>query len=88
MKHGMEGLDLFHQLVRQLLPRHDGQRRNVIDGLFGIKLGALPARTVENVDQMRPDVEQAELEHREKPHGSRADNHGICLVRCRHTLMK
>jgi hypothetical protein len=36
---------------------------------------------------MRPDVEQPQLEHRKKPHGPRADNYGICLVRLYHDCL-
>ncbi len=48
----IERLDLFHQPVGQFLAGDDGQAGNVVDRLFGIKLGALAARPVEDVDQM------------------------------------
>ncbi len=53
-----EGLDLVEQAVRQVLPGDDRQTRNVVDRFFGIELGALPARPVEDVDQMRLEIEQ------------------------------
>src|SRR5262245_5808662 len=39
----VEGLDLLHEPVDQLLRAADRQRRDVVDGLVGIELGALPA---------------------------------------------
>ncbi len=48
----VERLDLLHQPVGQFLAGDDGQARNVVDRLFRIELGALPARPVEDVDQM------------------------------------
>ena len=56
-----------------------GQAGNVVDRLFRIELGALPARAVENVDQMAFEVEQAELEHGEQPARARADDDDIRL---------
>ena len=40
---------------------------NVVDRLLRIKLGALAARPVENVDQVAFEVEQPELEDGEQP---------------------
>ncbi len=66
-----ERLDLLHQRVDQPLRRHLRQRRNVVDRLLRIELGALAADLVEDVDEMRLHVEQAELEHREQPDRAR-----------------
>ena len=74
MKLRTERLDLLHQAVGQLLPRDDRQRRNIIDGLFGIKLGALSAGPVENVDDMRLDIEKPQFEHREQTARPGADD--------------
>ena len=61
-----ERLDLLHQRVDQSLRRNLRDRRNVVDRLLGIKLGALAADLVEDVDEVALDVEQAELEHGEQ----------------------
>lgn len=74
-----ERRDLFHELIGQLLPRHDGKRRNVVNRLLGIKLRTLTAGPVENIDHVSLNVEQAKLEHREEPHGPRADDDRIGL---------
>ena len=52
MERRLERLDLFHQAIGQLLTGHERQPRNVVDRLLGVKLGTLPTRAVENVDQM------------------------------------
>src|SRR6516164_9554250 len=75
-----ERRDLLHQIVGELLAGDDGDARNVVDRLLGIKLGALPADLVENVDHMRLDVEKAELEHGEQAARPRTDDHNIGLV--------
>ena len=69
-----ERLDLLHQPIDQPLRRDLRDRRNVVDRLLGIELGALAAHLVENVDQLGLDVEQAELEHRKQPDRARADD--------------
>ena len=72
MKLRAERLDLLHQRVDQPLRRDLRDRRNVVDRLLGIKLGALAADLVEDVDEVRLDVEQAEFEHaRTGPPGRR-----------------
>ena len=54
-----------------------GDAGNVVDRLFRIKLGALAADLVEDVDQVRLHVEQAELEHREQADRARADDERV-----------
>ena len=56
-----------------------GMRRNVVDRLLRIELGALAADLVEDVDEMRLHVEQAELEHREQADRARADDEHVGL---------
>ena len=73
----IERLDLLHQPVGQFLAGDDGQARNVVDRLFGIKLGALAARPVEDVDQMAFEIQQPQLEHGEQADGARADDGDI-----------
>ena len=77
MKLRAERLDLLHKLVGQLLAGDHGERGNVVDWLLRVKLGALTARPIENVDQMRLDIDEAELEYGEKRHGACAHDHGI-----------
>ncbi len=79
MKLRAERLDLLHQLVGQLLPGDHGERGNVVDRFLGVKLGALAARPIENVDHMRLDVDETKLEHGEETHWACANDHGIGL---------
>ena len=79
MQLGTERLDLRQQPVGQLLARDDGERGDVVDRLFRIELGALPAGLLQDVDDVRLDVEQAELEHRKQADGPGADDHGVGL---------
>src|SRR5262245_65333707 len=74
-----ERLDLLHQRVDQALAGAHGDARDVVDRLLGIKLGALTADLVEDVDEMRLHVEEAELEHREQPAGPRPDDEHVSL---------
>ena len=57
---------------------------NVVDRLFRIELGALAADLVEDVDQMRLHVEQAQFEHGEQAAGARANNQHIGFDRFAH----
>ena len=61
-----------------------GHRRNVVDRLLRIELGALAADLVEDVDEVRLHVEQAELEHREQADRARADDEHVGLDRFTH----
>ncbi len=63
-KVAIERLDLFHQPVGQFLAGDDGQAGNVVDRLFRIKLGALTAGPVEDVDQMGFEIQQAQARTR------------------------
>src|SRR5262249_12878229 len=47
------------------------------DRLFRIKLGALSADLVEDVDKVRLDVEQAKFEYREQADRARADDEDV-----------
>ncbi len=70
----VEGADLLHQPVDQLLRSADRQRGDVVDRLLGIELGTLTAGMCERIDQMRADSQQAELEHLEQAAGAGSDN--------------
>ena len=85
---GAEWLDLLQQALDQFLRTTDRQRRNVVDGLVGIKLGALAARGRKRVEQVRLDAQQAELEHLEQAGRTGADDDrfgrdGLAQFRCR-----
>ena len=83
MQHGAERLDLLQQAIRELLPAHDRQTRNVVDRLLGIKLGTLAAGFVEDVDDVRLDVDEAQLEHGKQSDRAGADDHCVGLDRSR-----
>ncbi len=76
---GLERMDLLHQLVDQALRRDRGPAWNVVDRLFRVELGALPAGAIENVDEMAFHVEEAELEHGEQADRPCSDNENVCL---------
>ena len=82
---GIEGLDLLQQSVDQTLRAGIGDAGNVVDRLLGIKLGALSADLVENVDELTLHVEQAKLEHGKKADRSGADNDNVSLDRLTHS---
>ena len=75
-----ERRDLFEQTIRQLLAGHHRQRRNVVDRLLRIKFGALAARTIEHVDDMRLEIEQPQLEYGKEPHWPRANDDNVGFV--------
>ncbi len=77
MEFRRERRNLLHQVVDQPLPGDHRKPRNVVDGLFRIELGALPARPVEDVDEVAFEVEQSEFEHGEQPHGPAPDHDHI-----------
>src|SRR5579862_700821 len=77
MKLRLEGLDLLHQSVNELLGAAYRQRRDVIDRLLGIKLRALAARDRQRIDDVRTDTEQAKLENLEQAAGTRTDNDDV-----------
>ena len=59
---GPERLDLLQQPVDQLLGAAHRQRRDVVDRLVRIQLGALAARVLQRVDDVGLDAEQPQLE--------------------------
>ena len=82
----IERLDLLQQRIDQTLRAGHGNARNVVDRLFRIKLGTLPADLVENVDEMRFHIEQAELEHREQADRAGADDDNVGFDRFDHNV--
>ena len=79
MEGRMEGMNLLHQLLDQVLAGDDRIAGDVVDRLLRIELGALAARPVENVDQGAADIEQAELEDGEQADRPGADDDHVGL---------
>ena len=75
MQRRIERRDLLQQPVDELLGAADGQRRDVVDRLVGIQLGALAARRAQRIDEVAADTQQSELEHLEQPAGAGANDH-------------
>src|SRR4029078_8641591 len=82
---GVERLDLLHQGVSQAVSGDERNTRDIVDGLFRVKLGALPADFVENIDEVGLDIEQTELEHGEQTHWPPSDDQNIGLDGLTHT---
>src|SRR5262249_13478421 len=80
-----ERLDLRHQLIDQALRSAVGNARNVVDRLLRIELGALATDLVENIDNMRLHIEQAQFEHGKEPAGPGPDDEHVGLNRFGHT---
>ena len=74
----LERLDLLQQPVDQFLRPAHRQRRNVVDGLVRIELGALPARVRQGIHDVGADAEEAELEDLEQSAGTGADDDDFC----------
>src|SRR6185312_11998106 len=62
MKRRVKRLDLLHEPVHELLRTAYGLRRDVVNGLFRIELGALPPGMLQRIDQVGADSEQPQLE--------------------------
>ena len=75
MQRRIERRDLLHEAVDELLRAADGQRRDVVDRLVGIELGALAAGRAQRIDQMAADAQQSELENLEQPARAGANDH-------------
>src|SRR5207248_10873067 len=74
VKHCPERLDLRHECITQTLPGDVREGGNVVDRLLRIELGALAADLVEDVDDVRLHIEQAQLKHCEQAAGAGADD--------------
>jgi hypothetical protein len=79
-----ERLDLLHQLTGEALAGDEGNSGNVVDRLFRIELGALAADLVQDVDQMRLHVQEAQFEDGEQAAGTRTNNQHIGFDRFAH----
>ena len=77
MELGAERLDLVHQLVGELLPGDHRQAGDVVDGLLRIELRALTAGPIEDVDDMRLNVDETELKNGKKADRPCAHDNGI-----------
>ncbi len=74
MKRGVEGLRLLQQSIDQFLCAAHRQRRNVVDRLVRIELGALTAGLAQGIDDVRADAEKAQFEDLKQSHGTCADD--------------
>src|SRR4028118_1121058 len=79
-------LDLPHQVLDETLARDDRETRNVVDRLLRVKLRALAADLRQDVDQVRLDVEEAELEHGEEADRPRPHDDDVRLDVVGHAL--
>lgn len=84
MKLRLERRDLLQQIVSEALAGDDRHPRNVVDRFFRIELGALAADLGQNVDEMRLDVEQAQLEDGEQSARAGANDEDVSLDRFGH----
>jgi hypothetical protein len=75
----IERCDLLQEIGGEILSGDFGQTGNIIDRLFRIKLGALAAGTIENIDHMGAQIEQTKLEHGKEADRAGADNNHICF---------
>ena len=71
------GLICSMQPVDQFLRAADRQRRDVVDRLVGIELGALAARMRERIHDFALEAEKPELENGEEPDGAGADDDAL-----------
>ena len=79
MKLRVERLRLLQQSIDQFLRAADRQRRNVVDGLFGIQLAALTAGMLQRIDDVRVNAEQTQLEDLKQAAGTGADDDDVGL---------
>ena len=61
-----------------------GKTRNIVDRLVGVELGALAAELVENVDDMRLHVQEAQFENGEQAARPCANDQHIGFYRFAH----
>ena len=76
---GRERLDLFQERIGQFLPGAHGNRRDIVDRLVGIQLGALPSGSRYRVDDLGLEAQQAEFEDLEQAAGTCADDDDVCV---------
>lgn len=74
MEGGVKRLGLLQEPVDQFLGAANGQRRDVVDRLIRIQLGALAARLRQGVDDMGADAEKAQFEDLKQSDGTCADD--------------
>ena len=84
MEGRVERLDLLQQRIGQALAGDEGDAGNVVDRLFRIELGALAADLVEDVDQMRLHVQEAQFENGEQAARARANDQHVGFDRFAH----
>lgn len=73
----MEGFYLFHQLISKFLAGDFRVAGDVVNWFFGVKLCALAAGAVEDVDEMAFHIQQAKFESAEQAAGACTYDNGI-----------
>jgi hypothetical protein len=71
--------DLRQETVRQFLARADPDGWNVVNGLIGVKLGALAAGFRNGIDNFRFQAEQSELENLKQAAWPCSNDNDICV---------
>ena len=79
MQARMERLDLLEQAVDEFLRAADRQRRDVVDRLVRVELGALAAGMRQRIHDLAFHAEEPELENREQSDRTGADDHAFRL---------
>jgi len=74
-----EGRDLLEQCIGQAAAGAERHAGDVVDGFVGVELDALATRGGQGIDDMRLDLQQAQLEHLEQAGRPGADDHGVGL---------
>jgi hypothetical protein len=78
--HGaVKRFDLRQEPVRQFLARADRDGWNVVNGLIGVKLGALAAGFRNRIDNFRFQAKQSELENLKQATRPCSNNNYICM---------
>src|SRR5260370_40695047 len=75
-----EWCGLLAQAIDQLGGADSRIAGNVVDRLFGIERGALPARSRQGVEQMAAHLPHAAFEHGKQAYRARADDRDVAAV--------
>src|SRR5713226_2625803 len=80
MEYRREWGGLLDQPLDQLGGTDSRISRNVVDRLFRIERGALPARRRQRIEDVAAELEHAAFENRKQPHRPGADDRDITAV--------
>lgn len=87
MEGRLERRDLFQKPLGQVMAADDGPGRNIVNRFFRVKFGALPARTVKNIDQMAFNIQKAEFKDGKQANRACPYDNRICFMNLRHVLL-